>query len=181
VQLAAAWTNTPALADAVARCPDLLDAATALDWAPALLPLATATSLYVLGRGLGLGGAQELALKLKETCRLHAEAFSTAEVAHGPLALVEPGFPIIALGHAGDPAATATRETIARLVGLGARVVSTLEVAGATALPIVSDVPPILGPLVELQTAYLALPALARARGLDADLPCHLTKITQTR
>ena len=52
-----------------------------------------ASSLYVVGRGLGLGIAQEAALKLKETCGLHAEAFSAAEVRHGPMALVRQRLP----------------------------------------------------------------------------------------
>jgi glutamine---fructose-6-phosphate transaminase (isomerizing) len=62
----------------VAQLPDALDASRQLDWWPALAPLAQGTSVYVLGRGIGLAAALEIALKLKETCRLHAEAFSTA-------------------------------------------------------------------------------------------------------
>ncbi len=180
VQLAAAWSQAPELHAAVAQLPDALEAARALDWAPAFAALAGAHDLYVLGRGLGLGAAQELALKLKETCRLHAEAFSTAEVLHGPLALVGPGFPIVALGHAGDPTEASMRATLARLVALGAGVISTLDVDGAVTLPTL-DVPAILAPLVHLQAAYLALPSLATCRGLDADLPLHLTKVTHTR
>jgi glucosamine 6-phosphate synthetase-like amidotransferase/phosphosugar isomerase protein len=49
----------------------------------------------VLGRGVGFGVAQEAALKFKETCGLHAEAFSAAEVLHGPMALVKTGFPVL--------------------------------------------------------------------------------------
>ena len=49
-----------------------------------------------VGRGVGFGVAQEAALKFKETCGLHAEAFSAAEVRHGPMALVGPGFPVLA-------------------------------------------------------------------------------------
>ena len=52
-------------------------------------------SLFVVGRGLGLAAAQEAALKLKETCGIHAEAFSAAEVQHGPMALVGAGFPVV--------------------------------------------------------------------------------------
>ena len=51
--------------------------------------------LYVIGRGIGLGIAQEAALKFKETCGLHAEAFSSAEVRHGPMAIVRAGFPVL--------------------------------------------------------------------------------------
>ena len=57
--------------------------------------LAPAANLYVVGRGLGLGAAQETALKCKETCGLHAEAFSSAELRHGPYTLLGPKFPAL--------------------------------------------------------------------------------------
>lgn len=179
LQLAAAWTDDPSLRDAVARLPDALDAAYALDWSAALAPLVPAASTYILGRGVGLGPAQEIALKLKETSRIHAEAFSTAEVLHGPLALVEPGFPILALGQ-DDATGQATRAALGKLVALGGRIASTLEVAGATRLPTVPGVPAIVGPLCAVTSFYAALPALCTARGTDPDAPRHLTKITRT-
>jgi glutamine---fructose-6-phosphate transaminase (isomerizing) len=179
VQLAAAWTGDAALAAAVAALPGHLAAAAALDWEPALAPLARASSAYVLGRGVGLGAAAELALKLKETCGLHAEAFSAAEVLHGPVALVGPGFPVVALGQ-DDHTAGPARDVIATLVGLGADVASVHAVPGARALPVVAGVPPLVAPLCQVQSAYLALPALARARGRDADRPAHLAKVTET-
>lgn len=179
LQLAATWSRDPALADAVIQAPVALRAAAALDWRPALARFAGGHSLYVVGRGVGLGPTQELALKLKETCRLHAEAFSTAEILHGPIALVEPGFPILAIGQ-DDATGPTTRDVIAKLVAIGADVSSTLDVAGTHALPTVAA-PPLLAPLCAVQSCYLALPALARARGLDADAPPHLRKVTQTR
>jgi len=130
-------SGDPQLADAVTELPGALDAATRLDWWPQLAPLARATSLYAVGRGTGLGAALEIALKLKETCRLHAEAFSAAELQHGPLALVDRGFPVLAVGQDDDSAAT-TRAAIARLVELGADVRSTLAVPGCRA---VADAP----------------------------------------
>ncbi|MGE5186967.1 MAG: SIS domain-containing protein [Acidobacteriota bacterium] len=166
VQLAARWAGDAALHDAAARAPDVL----AHPAEVSLAALAPARSLYVVARGLGFGCAQELALKLKETCRLHAEAFSTAEVQHGPIALVEPGFPIVALAQ-DDATAPGTRATLARLAQLGASVLE-LPVAGA---------PAVLQPLAAVQSGYLALPALAAARGLVADAPPHLTKVTETR
>ena len=179
LQLAAAWSRDPTLADALARLPDALADACTRDWRPALAPLATASSLYIVGRGVGLGPTQELALKLKETCRLHAESFSTAEILHGPIALITSGFPILAIGQ-DDASGPGTREVIAKLVALGASVASTLDVPGTRALPI-GDAPPVLAPLCAVQSFYLALPALAAARGLDADAPPHLRKVTQTR
>jgi glutamine---fructose-6-phosphate transaminase (isomerizing) len=167
VQLAAAWTGEAALVDAVTRAPDLLDAACETTWD--LTPLASAISLYVVGRGIGLGAAQELALKLKETCRLHAEAFSTAEVLHGPVALVDRGYPIVVIEQA-DETAAANRDVLAKLAAMGA----TLHRCPSP------DGPAVLAPLCQVQSFYLGLPALAAARGLDADAPSHLKKVTET-
>ena len=161
LQLAAAWSGNAELHAAARAAPDALAAAAELDWTEALAPLTGATSLYVIGRGLGLAAALELALKLKETCGLHAEAFSSAEVLHGPVALITPGFPIFALGDDALP-----------LAQLGA----TIHRAG----PGVAGVSPLLVPLCQVQSVYLALPALAAARGLDADTPRHLRKVTET-
>jgi glucosamine--fructose-6-phosphate aminotransferase (isomerizing) len=179
LQLVAHWSGDPALRDAVAAFPGALDAASRLDWWPALADLAGATSLYVLGRGTGLGAAAEIALKLKETCRLHAEAFSTAEVLHGPLALIDRGFPVLVVGQDDDSAAT-TRSVAARLVALGAGVRSALDVPGAMPLPVPAAVPSAIAPLCQVQSFYLAVHRLAAARGLDPDAPAHLRKVTET-
>jgi glucosamine--fructose-6-phosphate aminotransferase (isomerizing) len=179
LQLVAHWSRSAALADAVAAFPGALDEATRLDWWPHLTPLASATSLYALGRGTGLGAALEIALKLKETCRLHAEAFSTAEVLHGPLALVDRGFPVLAIGQEDDSAVT-TRSTVRRLVELGAHVRSTIDVFGAERLPTLVGVPPAIAPLCQVQSFYLAVPRLSVARALDPDAPAHLRKVTET-
>jgi glucosamine--fructose-6-phosphate aminotransferase (isomerizing) len=166
LQVAAAWSGGAELLAAAHAAPDALAAAAALDWTPALAGLADATSCYVVGRGLGLAAALELALKLKETCGLHAEAFSSAEVLHGPIALVTPGFPILALG---DDTAQ-----LAQLAQLGA----TLHRAGPAVTTM--RVSPLLAPLCQVQSAYLALPALAARRGRNADAPRHLRKVTET-
>jgi glucosamine--fructose-6-phosphate aminotransferase (isomerizing) len=179
LQLVAQWSGDPALAAAVSELPGALDAACRLDWWPALARLVGATSLYVLGRGTGLGAALEIALKLKETCRLHAEAYSTAEVLHGPLALVDRGFPVLAVGQDDDSAAT-TRSTVARLIELGASVSSTLDVPGAERLPTVATESAVIAPLCQVQSFYLAVHRLAVARALDPDAPAHLHKVTET-
>lgn len=167
VQLAAAWTGDAELREAAAALPEALEAACARPWE--LTALAPARSMYVVGRGVGLGAAQEIALKLKETCRLHAEAFSTAEVLHGPVALVERGYPVIALAQ-DDETHDALRDVLDRLRSLGAEVRE----------PPATRAPAIVAPLCYVQSFYLGLPALAAARGLDADAPQHLTKVTKT-
>src|SRR6185312_15165348 len=77
------WRNGPAMPR---ETPELLERAWALDWSEAVTLLTPAESLYVIGRGPGLAVAQEAALKFKETCGLHAEAISAAELRHGPMA-----------------------------------------------------------------------------------------------
>ncbi|AWK89501.1 SIS domain-containing protein [Azospirillum thermophilum] len=180
LQLVAHWQQDPALTATLAALPETLEAAKGCDWRPALLPLAAAQSLYVLGRGIGFGAAAEMALKFKETCRLHAEAFSAAEVVHGPLALVGPGFPVLALTQA-DAAEPHTRAVLERMVGLGAAVAATEDgLAGAVRLPVPAGLAAEAAPLAHLQSFYGAVYELALARGLDPDTPPNLRKVTET-
>ncbi|MTJ82031.1 MAG: SIS domain-containing protein [Telmatospirillum sp.] len=179
LSLVAHWSQSEDLLDAVEALPTALEAARDLDWRPVFDSLVLARSLFVIGRGYGLGAAQEMALKFKETCRIHGEAFSAAEVFHGPLALVGPELPVLALGQ-GDPSAATTRQAVARIVGLGGIVWSVLDVEGAGRLPGVPDVPAVLAPLCELQSFYMSLPHLIAARGLPVDAPAHLNKVTET-
>jgi glucosamine--fructose-6-phosphate aminotransferase (isomerizing) len=174
--LVAAWSEDAELTHAVERLPDDMRAAAALDWSAAAEPLRQARSLFVLGRGYGLGIAQEMALKLKETCALHAEAYSAAEVRHGPMAIVGEGFPVLALG-GGDPAAVSVREVADEFRGRGAAVL--LADVTQTDVPMLAS-HPALQPLLALQSFYLFAGRLALSRGLDPDAPPHLTKVTRT-
>ena len=88
LQLVAHWTEDGELLTALETLPLNLSAAWACDWAPAAAKLLDARNFFVVGRGVGFGVAQEAALKFKETCGLHAEAYSAAEVKHGPMAIV---------------------------------------------------------------------------------------------
>ena len=96
IQLVGSWgRDARPAAVRSSGAPALLERAWQLDWTAAVARLRFATDLYVIGRGLGLGVAQEAALKFKETCGLHAEAVSSAEVRHGPMALIRAGFPVL--------------------------------------------------------------------------------------
>jgi len=180
VRVVAAWGDDGVLSANLNDLPSLLDQAWTRDWSPLVDALLDARDLYVLGRGLGLGIAQEAALKLKETSQLHAEAFSTAELRHGPMALIEPGFPALIFNQA-DQTAALVSETTSALVERGARVlVAGAQVQGATPLPTVAS-DPLLEPILQIQSFYRAANALALARGLDPDAPPHLKKVTETR
>ena len=179
LQLTAEWSAQPDLLAASAQLPAALEAARALDWSAALPVLRSAEHLYVIGRGLGLGVAQELALKAKETCGLHAEAHSGAEVQHGPLALLGRNFPALLLTQ--DDATRAGLELLAR--ELVSRKVEVLmaggNVAGVIRLPTLA-LPPSLAPIVWAATAYPMLAELSVLRGHDPDRPPHLRKVTET-
>lgn len=178
--LLAEWQEDAELHAAVAALPDAFARALAMDWSPLAARLARAQSLYVLGRGPAFAIACEAALKFKETCGLHAESFSAAEVMHGPSAIVQAQFPVLALG-VQDAALPRLAETAARLVAQGADVFLTgTEVEGAVLLPSVGELHPLCAPLVLTVTFYAFVEALARRRGLDPDLPPHLRKVTQT-
>lgn len=172
--LVAAWREDETLQEAVAQLPKTLPRAWALDWTQAEAMLRPATNLFVIGRGLGLGIAQESALKLKETSGLHAEAFSAAEVRHGPMAIVGAGFPILAFATS-DRAGDDVRAVAAEFAARGANVV----LCNAAASPALQGHPAI-EPILMIQRCYRMVDALARARGYDPDAPSHLSKVTIT-
>jgi glucosamine--fructose-6-phosphate aminotransferase (isomerizing) len=178
--LVAEWRGDAVLRAAVRGLPEALEMALHADWSEILPVLRDASSAYVVGRGPALPIAAEAALKLKETAVLHAEAFSGAEVMHGPLQLVEPGFPVIAL-RPGDAAFETMGGAISRLENAGARVF-VAEAGGAKPgrLPVNCSGSPLLDPLVMLISFYALAERLARARGHDPDRPSRLRKITET-
>lgn len=176
----AEWQDDPDLRAAVSALPQAFDQALALDWDPLSARLVRAQSLYVLGRGPAFAIANEAALKLKETCGLHAEAYSAAEVLHGPAAIVQARFPVLALG-VKDAALPQVVMTAERLVEQGADVFLTgAEARGAVQLPAVEGLHPLVAPLVLIVGFYAFAEALARRRGYDPDTPPHLRKVTET-
>jgi glucosamine--fructose-6-phosphate aminotransferase (isomerizing) len=178
VGLVAAWAQDAQLAAELEAAPDLLQQAFNLDWSAAA-PLARADNLFVIGRGLGFGAAGEAALKLKETCGLHAEAFSAAEVRHGPMALVGEGFHALLFAQA-DEAGASVAEIAGDMVSRGASVfLAGPDVPGAVRLPAL-DAPAAIAPMLLIQSFYRLAHDLALARGRDPDRPPHLTKITET-
>jgi glucosamine--fructose-6-phosphate aminotransferase (isomerizing) len=172
--LVAAWGEDETLARALMETPALLPRAWEADWSPLVVRLTTARGLYVIGRGLGLGIAQEAALKLKETCGLHAEAFSAAELRHGPMALVGPDLPLLAFRQS-DETEESVDELVRDMTARGADVF----VTGTDMLPSVSH-DPALEPMLQIQSFYRAAVTLSVARGFDPDQPPHLAKVTET-
>lgn len=179
VHLVAAWTEDSTLLGALKSAPDALAEAWQLDWSAAMPILRDTRHLFVIARGVGLGIAQEAALKCKETCHLHAEAFSGAEVRHGPQALLSADFPALIFTQADetrDDLEALARDLIARDVRV---MIGGSSVAGAAVLPTI-DAHPTIQPMLLAQSFYQLANALAVARGHDPDRPPHLRKITET-
>jgi glutamine---fructose-6-phosphate transaminase (isomerizing) len=181
VSLVAHWCEDAALAAALDKLPSILDASRAPPPERAVEALANSASLFVIGRGATFAVAAEAALKLKETSAIHAEAFSSAEVLHGPAAVIGPGFPIVAFAPA-DAARTGFFDAVERLASFGAA-------------PLLVDVEPhprwptlvapdgghpLLTPIAALHAFYRLAEATARRRGRDPDQPPHLLKVTRT-
>lgn len=180
LSLLAEWREDADLRKAVTGLPEAFSQAIALDWEPLLARLAQAGSAFVLGRGPGFAAARETAMKLKETCGLDAEAYSAAEVLHDPAVLVRVGFPVLVLG-VQDAALPQLCATATRLVAQGADVFITgADVEGATRLPSLPDLHPIVAPLVMVAGVYAFIEQLARRCGFDPDTPPHLRKVTET-
>jgi glutamine---fructose-6-phosphate transaminase (isomerizing) len=185
LQIVAALQPTGALAEALAALPAQLEATLALEQIAAARAerYRYAESLVTLARGAQFPVALELALKLKETSRLRAEAFSAAEFAHGPIILIEEGFPVLALlsrDAAAERTATLYRDLAARgaeLILLGAEAAdipaAVRLVTPATGHFLTDAVPSVIA-------GYLLAGHLALARGLDPDAPRTLSKVTRT-
>ena len=179
LDLLGAWTEDSAIESALSNLPDKLGRAWNLDWTDALPGLTGASAMYVVGRGHGLGIAQEAALKLKETCAIHAEAFSAAEVRHGPMAVVDEGFPVLLFGQP-DESLESVAGLAREFADRGARVISAgVPEAGGITLPVISS-DPLTAPILEIASFYRLANALALARGRDPDRPPHLAKVTET-
>jgi glutamine---fructose-6-phosphate transaminase (isomerizing) len=175
LRMIATWTQDSALTAAVDRLPDRLAAAAALDWSPAVDLLADSDSLITIGRGPTLAIAREAALKLKETCDLHAEAFSGAEFVHGPIALVSARYPILMFMPT-DQVAEGLRALARDLDQKGAHVL-----ASGPGLPVVAPDHPEADAVCLIQSFYAFLGRLAETRGTDINQPRHLQKVTRTR
>ena len=177
VRLLAAWTDDPALRAALPHLPGHLREALRAGWD---VPLDAPHGLYVVARGPTLAVAQEAALKLKETSRLHAEAFSAAELRHGPRAVAVPGFPVLAFAGT-DAGGDDTRALAAELAATGSPVLWAAHRPGpGTHLRLPPPLHPWLDPIVAILAFYPWAERLALSRGLDPDRPAGLSKVTET-
>ena len=181
VSLVARWGEDEELTAALDRLPAILKASDDPPPEALVAVLARAGSLFVIGRGATFAIAAEAALKLKETSAIHAEAFSSAEVLHGPAGIIAPGFPVLAFAPA-DEAREGFFDTVDRLAAFGA-VPLVVDVALHPRWPTLAAADgghPLLTPIVALHAFYRLAEAVARRRGRDPDQPPHLMKVTRT-
>ena len=180
LHLSARWRGDRALADALIALPGALRKGWDADWSALSNNLVNARSLFVVGRGFGLAAALEAALKFKETCGLHAEAFSAAEVRHGPMALVGPDFPVLCFAQ-DDDTLESTLAVADEFRGRGAQILLAAPGQhGVGKLPVSGDLPALCTPLLTIQSFYRAASELALRRGFNPDVPPHLRKVTET-
>jgi glutamine---fructose-6-phosphate transaminase (isomerizing) len=179
ISIVAHWDSDEELIRDMEQLPSLLQEAWSIDWSDALPEFRDVTNCYTAARGLGLAIAQEAALKLKEVCGVHAEAFSSAELEHGPMSLIQ-SLPVFAFVQS-DQAQESMTSFIEKIL----EKMGNLIKFGGVCHDKVKFFPsihanPILEPVLLIQSFYRLVDQLAQLRGIDPDRPAHLSKVTRT-
>jgi glutamine---fructose-6-phosphate transaminase (isomerizing) len=138
----------------------------------------------IVGRGFEYATAREWALKLKELAHVFADPYSAADFRHGPIALVQPGIPVLVLAPEGAPAEGQT-ELLHDLRDRGVDTVVVSDVAeirtlGRWSIELPAGIPEPLRPIVSIVPAQLFAYHLTLAKGLDPEAPRNITKVTRT-
>ena len=190
IQLSAYLADNKSLLKTMDKLPDTLHAAAEQDWTMMTHSLEKVEDSLVLARGYGFPIAQEAALKLKETMGMHAEAFSGAEVLHGPFAVIKPNFPSL-LFTQNDATLTGMLTLAEKIKHIGGKTLiaaphgiaslDQLNSAATHILPLPTSLHPICDPLMCIQAFYPAVAQLAVNRGKNPDAPDNLKKVTETR
>jgi glucosamine--fructose-6-phosphate aminotransferase (isomerizing) len=179
-QLVASYCPDQTLASALPALPEILQQSQTKDWTDFAPIFAASPDLLTIGRGVSYGVAQEAALKFKETSVLHAEAFSSAEVRHGPLGLLRDNMPFLVFSQ-NDECRKDLQTLVSDLRQRGARVFWADQADdNAFALPVVPDLHPALAPIAAVSSFYQLANTVALLRGYDPDKPKHLKKVTET-
>jgi glucosamine--fructose-6-phosphate aminotransferase (isomerizing) len=187
IALVFAAADGPVAEGELARMPETLAQQIALsrETAPPLDEYLGVVGATVVGRGVNYGTAFEIALKIRELSGLVVEAYSPADLMHGPIAAISPGWPVVLVAPSG-PARPSVEEVVLPLRERGARLLAVSDVDAVlrraqTRLPLVPRVPEWLSPLTAVIPGQLTALRLAQLRGLDIDSPVGLHKVTLTR
>jgi glutamine---fructose-6-phosphate transaminase (isomerizing) len=182
-----AITDDDAARAELAATPETLErqVALSLDTEPPLGEYENSVGATVVGRGVNYGTAFEIALKIRELSGLVTEAYSPADLMHGPIAAIQPGWPVVVVAPSG-PARPSVEELAVPLLERGVRLIAVSDVDAVlrrarTKLPLVARVPEWLSPLTAVVPGQVMAMGLTRLRGKDLDSPAGLKKITLTR
>ncbi len=180
IWLLAELSGDEALLAAIRGLPNDLEKSVQETWPGVAEAFGTRTSLFCLGRGPAYAISNEAALKFKETCQLHAESYSSAEVLHGPVSIVDQGFPVIALASR-DQSEDILVKVADQIADKGASVfVTSSKAKSAIALPVVRTGHPLTDPISLISSFYSMVETVANSRGVNPDAPRHLKKVTET-
>lgn len=178
--LLSCWSKDEKLARALIELPEDLHKAQQNSWSNVISSFAKAKRIMVVGRGYGLSLALETALKFKETCSIQAEAFSAAEIKHGPQALIEEGYPLLIYANRG-PALHSMLDLAQDMRNRGANVIlAAPSFVKEKDLEITSAGTEELDTITAVQSFYLMVEELSRHLGYNPDEPKHLSKVTKT-
>jgi glutamine---fructose-6-phosphate transaminase (isomerizing) len=177
VGLVAELANNRALGSALERLPERLHRALALDWSEIDADIIKASAVFVAARGLGLGSAREIALKISEILRLPSIGLSAAELQHGPRAALSSRTPVLMMRLMDEtaPMVDALAQTL-REQNIA------LHLCGGPdgSLPWLTGDDAVTDPITMLVPAYRMIEQTARACGFDPDRPPSLSKVTET-
>jgi len=178
--LVAHWKQDKSLIAAIDQLPEHLENAVNCDWPALRRVLKDRDSLFVLGRGPSYAMSNEAALKFKETCQIHAESYSSAEVLHGPVSIVEPGYSVLALASrdASENSIVSVADKLARQGAVA--FISSDNAQNAERLEFAKTSHPLTDPLSLIVSFYAFIERLAGERGINPDLPRNLKKVTET-
>ena len=170
--------------------PDVLEETLAIDWSQAVDLLKHYDDVLVSARGFGYPVAREAALKFKETCSIHAEAFSGAEILHGPLALVRKDYPVFMFIQK-DLTYRGMLQLAQKVISLGGKPLivypksleSEVSITSVNSilLPLPCSLDSVCDPIMAIQAFYPMVAHLSVTKGNSPDHPDHLQKVTKTR
>ena len=179
--------NDAAAREELAGMPEALAAqiALSLDDPPPLDEYRDAVGLTVVSRGVNYGTGYEIALKIRELSGLITEAYSPADLMHGPIAAIQAGWPVVVVAPSG-PARPSVEEIFLPLRARGARLIAVSDVRAVlrraqTKLVLAAGVPEWLSPVTAVVPGQVTAMRLTSLRGLDLDRPAGLRKVTLTR
>ncbi len=180
LMLLAEWRGDRDLLDAITQLPTHLERAAQINWPEVRAAIGDEHSLYTLGRGPVYAISNEAALKFKETCQIHAESYSSAEVLHGPVSIIDRGFPVLGFACA-DVAEDALASIADEIAAKGAQVFATTDrVARAKPIEHIRTGHALTDALSLIVSFYTMVDQVAASRGVNPDMPRHLKKVTET-